>query len=122
MNALKSEVYLLAENELYQAAEEQKEIRRQQRRAQALIASGLLLSTLMSAAVGEAIGATRARPLTVSEANAISYLMDYVAYKMHAPRDWVEEVVMAEFDIQSLAQLQAKQYDNVVEYLLQLVH
>ena len=122
MNALKQEIYMLAEQDLFEAAQEQKEARRQQRRAQALIASGLLLSTLMSVAVGEAIGAARARPLTVNEANAISHLMDYVAYKMHAPRDWVEEVVLAEFDVQSLAQLQAKQYDNVVEYLLQLVH
>lgn len=126
MSVIKQEIYRIAENELFEAAEEQREIekdrRRQQRRAQALIASGLLLSTLMAAAVGESIGEARARPLNVAEADAISHLMDYVAFKMNASRDWVEEVVLGQFRVQSLAELRAKHYDAVIDYLLQLVH
>lgn len=126
MSVIKNEIYRIAENELFEAAQEQQEIqndhKRQKRRAQALIASGLLLSTLMAAAVGETVGEARARPLNVAEADAISHLMDYVAFKMNASRDWVEEVILAEFKVRSLAELRAKHYDAVIDYLLHLVH
>ncbi|MGE3770949.1 MAG: hypothetical protein AB7G06_08385 [Bdellovibrionales bacterium] len=126
MSALQQEIFRLAENELYEAREEQLEIqkeqRRLQRRAQAIIASGLLLSTLMGVAVGDLYSGVHARPLTMIEADAIINLMDYVAYKMGTSRDWVEEVIMAQFGVKSLADLKGRQYDDVVEYLLALVH
>lgn len=122
MNALKEEIYLAAENELADALEEQRSHRRVRRRAQALIASGLLLSSLVSGMAGNSYGAARARPLTSEEAGAIMSLMDYVAEKMNASRDWVEEALLAHFRVGGLTQLRASHYDEVVDYLVRFVH
>jgi len=126
MSAIKQEILMMVEKELYEDEQDQiairKEEKRLQRRAQALIASGMLLSSLMGVAVGETIGSTQTRVLSVAEADAISNLMDYVAYKMNASRDWVEDVVLAEFNVRSLDELCARHYDEVIEYLLHLVH
>jgi hypothetical protein len=89
---------------------------------QALIASGMLLTSLMGAVGGTVYGEARHRTLSEVEADAISHLMDYVAYKMHATRDWVEDVLLAQFNVRSLADLRARHYDDVIEYLLHLVH
>lgn len=122
MSAIKEEIYLAAENELANALEEQEYSRRRQRRTQAILASGLLLSSLVSGIAGNSYGMAHARPLTSAEANAIMNLMDYVALKMNASRDWVEDVVLAHFGVGGLNQIQANQYDEVIEYLVQIVH
>lgn len=122
MTALKDQIFLAAENELADALEDQLDQRRHKRRTQALLASGLLLSTLVGAMAGNTYGVAQARPLTTAEAEAISSLMDYVALKMKASRDWVEDVVLAHFDVGGLNEIQASQYDEVVEYLVHIVH
>lgn len=122
MNALKEQIFLAAENELADALDQQLEQRRRQRRTQALIASGLLLSSLVGAMAGNTYGQIQARPLTVAEAEAIMSLMDYVALRMNASRDWVEDVLLAHFDVGGLNQIKASQYDEVIEYLVHIVH
>lgn len=122
MNAVKEQIYLAAENELANALEQQQTQRRQRRRTQAVIASGLLLSSLVSAMAGNAYGTMQARPLTVGEAEAIMSLMDYVALKMNASRDWVEDVVLAHFNVGALNEIKASQYDEVIDYLIHIVH
>lgn len=122
MTALKEQIFAAAENELADALEVQLDQRRHRRRTQALLASGLLLSTLVGAMAGNTYGVAHTRPLTTAEAEAISGLMDYVALKMNASRDWVEDVVLAHFDVGGLNQIQASQYDEVIEYLVHIVH
>lgn len=122
MNALKEQIFLAAESELADALDQQREQKRQRTRTQALITSGLLLSTLVGAMAGNAYGTAQARPLTGAEAEAIMSLMDYVALKMGASRDWVEDVVLAHFSVGGLNEIKASQYDAVIEYLVHIVH
>lgn len=122
MSAIKEQIYLAVENELADAIEQQQEARRRYRRTQAMVAGGLLLSSLMGAVAGNAYGIAQARPLSMAQAEALVNLMDYVANKMNTSRDWVEAVLLAHFKIGGLNELSASQYDDVIMYLVQIVH
>lgn len=121
---LRAEIYAAAVAELEELQREmsfeQVSLRKRQRRTHALVAGGILLSSLMSALTAQAYLPPFNRPLSAAEAEAVSNLVDYVAARTGAERAWLVKVVCVQLETESLNDLRASQYSEVIDYLLQL--
>jgi len=60
------------------------------------------------------------KPLTKNELKSIKSLIAYVVHEQGADEGLVETVLLAEFNAPSLDKIMAKDYQDVVEYLVDL--
>ena len=130
LNNSRNDIYLAALAELETLQREidfeQVTVRRNEQRKrirhQTLLAGGVLLSSLMSAVAVEAIAPAPPRPLSMVEAAAIHNLVDYVALRQAATEAWITHALCTHFEVTTVDELNADDYDAAVFYLLKLAN
>ncbi len=130
LNNSRNDIYLAALAELEKLQREidfeQVAVRHSERRKrvryQTLLAGGVLLSSLMSAVAVEAIVPFAHRPLSMVEATAIHNLIGYVAMRQAANENYITLALCAHFDVMTIDELDADDYDAAIFYLLKLAN